>query len=376
MLFPKKYDVFISYAIEDKSAIAEKLAKGLRDKGIDAYYAGYELQVGDEIADQIYSGLEKSRYGIVILSPDYIRKWPEVERSQFLQRERRENDSLIFPVWHMITYEQVKSMYPELSDRYGLSTTQGVDNITENIYAAILKRKKKRMMKWLRLFSIIAVFFFLLGVTLNTWYRRHSFATALPSNKVVEFNVLKRMSDFQKQTDNELHKELAQENSQRVYPDILTETYERFAKVNAHFRNSFSFWNGYDTYDSREKILAAGIQVNDGPYDYFHIASPAIWQLTDVFETGHDPSVNCSFILQNQAQVGYHIDTIFFSGSRAHARVTYSNYMRTVRCKYNYNSLRENFRKQEVKMTGFKPTEEYVFQVNRTKSDWTLIDVK
>ncbi len=94
----KTYDVFISYAIEDKSAVASSIARGLKKRGLKVYYAGDELGLGDSVSETIYTGLEESEYCIIILSRHYIRNWPAIERNHILRREKKEGRTLIFPI--------------------------------------------------------------------------------------------------------------------------------------------------------------------------------------------------------------------------------------------------------------------------------------
>src|SRR6201999_2601553 len=115
MIWPKKYDVFISYAIEDKESVAETIASDLENFGLRVYYVGRELQVGDEISEVISIGLKSSSYFVMVLSPFYKRKWTIVEGYRFIQKEKDENKKLIFPVWHNINLEEAQSQYPELA---------------------------------------------------------------------------------------------------------------------------------------------------------------------------------------------------------------------------------------------------------------------
>lgn len=75
-----KYDVFISHASEDKEEVAQPLAEQLKQVGLEVWLDEFELKLGDSIRRKIENGLAESRFGIVILSPDYFRKeWPQKE---------------------------------------------------------------------------------------------------------------------------------------------------------------------------------------------------------------------------------------------------------------------------------------------------------
>src|SRR5690348_16534827 len=65
---PKKWDVFISHASEDKQEIAAPLAAKLTQRGIAVWYDDFSLKIGDSLRASIDNGLINSRYGVVILS--------------------------------------------------------------------------------------------------------------------------------------------------------------------------------------------------------------------------------------------------------------------------------------------------------------------
>ena len=67
------YDVFISHASEDKEEVVRPLANALRKAGLKVWYDEFELHIGDSLRRKIDQGLEKIRFGIVVISPDCIR---------------------------------------------------------------------------------------------------------------------------------------------------------------------------------------------------------------------------------------------------------------------------------------------------------------
>ncbi len=73
-------DVFISYAGEDRAAVAEPLARALRDENYAVWFDQWELKLGDPLSDRISEGLSQSRFGVVIVSPAFAAKqWPRDE---------------------------------------------------------------------------------------------------------------------------------------------------------------------------------------------------------------------------------------------------------------------------------------------------------
>ena len=74
--------------------------------------------------EKIDKGLSKSRYGIVVLSPEYIREdkyWTKAELNGLFQKETI-NGKTILPIWHNLTKQQVTEYSPLIADRKALTT--------------------------------------------------------------------------------------------------------------------------------------------------------------------------------------------------------------------------------------------------------------
>ena len=110
----KKWDVFISHASEDKDDITEKIVKLLVYFGIKVWYDKNILSVGDSLSKSIDIGLSDSRYGIIILSKNFIKKgWTDYEFRSLLNREIGKK-KVILPIWHKITKETIEKYSPFL----------------------------------------------------------------------------------------------------------------------------------------------------------------------------------------------------------------------------------------------------------------------
>jgi hypothetical protein len=157
----KKYDVFISYAIEDKHTIAAPIASGLKNSGLSVYFVGEELEPGSSVSNTIFDGLEQSSFCVPILSSYYIRQWPAIERRHILRREKKAGKPLVFPVWHHIEQEDVSRLFPELADHYAPTINMGIDAIVSHLQAAITKRKRQDALRYWRNAVLMAGTFFL-----------------------------------------------------------------------------------------------------------------------------------------------------------------------------------------------------------------------
>jgi hypothetical protein len=128
----KEYDFFISHASEDKDEIVRDLAEALRASGFEVWYDEFELKIGDSLRKTIDNGLIKSRFGIVIISPSFIKKnWTEYELNGMVAKEMN-GHKVILPIWHKITKDEVLRFSPALADKMALNTAiHTIDEIVQ-----------------------------------------------------------------------------------------------------------------------------------------------------------------------------------------------------------------------------------------------------
>lgn len=119
----EEYDVFISHASEDKAEFADILCKELESSSVKVWYDALSIGWGDGLRAKIDDGLKKSKFGIVVLSKDYIRKgWTQYELDGLFQIEMT-NGKTILPIWHNITKDEVQAFSPTLAGRKALNTS-------------------------------------------------------------------------------------------------------------------------------------------------------------------------------------------------------------------------------------------------------------
>ena len=97
------------------------------------------MEAGDSLSDTISVGVKKSRYGIVVLSPNFLKKeWPNRELKALLQRDSRDF-KVIVPIWLDIDHEGVKKHYPLLADEYAIEAANGMTNAVRKLTRIIRK---------------------------------------------------------------------------------------------------------------------------------------------------------------------------------------------------------------------------------------------
>jgi hypothetical protein len=130
----RQYDVFISHASEDNDDVVRPLAISLQSKGLKIWYDEFELKIGDSLRRKIDKGLSNSRFGIVVLSKNFIRKgWTNYELDGIITKSVS-GEQVVLPIWHNITKQEVIDYSLSLADKVVRNTaTYTIDEIAEVI---------------------------------------------------------------------------------------------------------------------------------------------------------------------------------------------------------------------------------------------------
>lgn len=119
-----EYDVFISHAFEDKESFADEFVQELRNLGIRVWYDTDQMRWGDSMRAKIDEGLTKSKFGIAILSPNYIKEgkyWTKAEFNGLFQLESV-NGKTLLPIWHNLTKKEVMDFSPLVANKKAMTT--------------------------------------------------------------------------------------------------------------------------------------------------------------------------------------------------------------------------------------------------------------
>jgi hypothetical protein len=119
----KDYDVFISHASEDKDEVVRPLVIALQAEGLSVWYDEFEMKIGDSLRRKIDKGLANSRFGIVVLSKDFIKKgWTNYELDGIITKVVS-GEQIMLPIWHNITKKEVIDFSPSLADKLARNTS-------------------------------------------------------------------------------------------------------------------------------------------------------------------------------------------------------------------------------------------------------------
>lgn len=143
----EKWDLFISYASEDRDDVAEPLAALLSACGLKVWYDQRELKLGDSLRRKIDEGLSRCRHGVVILSPSFFGKhYANRELAGLAQREV-DGSNVILPIWYNVTDKEVRGYSAPLADRIAARWEEGpfavVSRILEVARPELVEEAKK-----------------------------------------------------------------------------------------------------------------------------------------------------------------------------------------------------------------------------------------
>ncbi len=120
---PDLRDVFLCHAWDDRKDAAKELHDLLESKGVSVWFSEKDVLLGSSLLREIDKGLAKSRVGIVLVTPLFLKRIKgegiaDKELSALLARD------LLVPIVHNTTFEDLREESPLLGSRSGLSTIE------------------------------------------------------------------------------------------------------------------------------------------------------------------------------------------------------------------------------------------------------------
>jgi RNA-directed DNA polymerase len=140
-----KRDVFISHASEDKDGFVRPLTELLIKKGLSVWYDEYDISIGDSILEQINYGLRVSRFGVVVLSPNFFaarKTWTNRELDGLTAAEDVDKQKRILPIWPNISKAQLVAKRATLAGlAAGVTANESLEQIADKIVRKVNKAK-------------------------------------------------------------------------------------------------------------------------------------------------------------------------------------------------------------------------------------------
>lgn len=109
---------------EDKEGFVDEFVNSLRELGLQVWYDTSEIKWGDSMRKRIDDGLKKSRFGVAVLSPNYIAEgkyWTKAELDGLFQLESIGGKTLL-PIWHNLNKADVMAFSPIIASKLAMTT--------------------------------------------------------------------------------------------------------------------------------------------------------------------------------------------------------------------------------------------------------------
>lgn len=139
------YDIFLSFATEDKEKVALPLKAELDKLGIKVWFCETEPEnlAVNGLRKEIDSAIYNSKYAVVVLSADYMRKaWTNREFDGITSMEMAKKQ-IPLCIWHKVTHSDVLKYSPPLANKLAYDTSKyTVQQIAEAFSNIIADAKK------------------------------------------------------------------------------------------------------------------------------------------------------------------------------------------------------------------------------------------
>lgn len=120
---PDIRDVFLCHAWDDRKESALELYNLLESNGVNVWFSEEDIPLGTSFLREIDKGLAKSKIGIVLVTPNFLKR---VQNEGVAEKELSAllaTDQLV-PIVHNTTYDELRDVSPLLGSRNGLDTQE------------------------------------------------------------------------------------------------------------------------------------------------------------------------------------------------------------------------------------------------------------
>ena len=123
---PDRRDVFLCHAWDDRETAAQEMHDLMVESGASVWFSEKDVALGQPLMREIDKGLTKSRLGIVLVTPAFLRGLEkgggiaDKELSALLHSDR------LIPVAHGVTFEEIREVSYLLASRSGLTINEAL----------------------------------------------------------------------------------------------------------------------------------------------------------------------------------------------------------------------------------------------------------
>lgn len=139
---PDIRDIFLCHAWDDRKESALELYNLLELNGVNVWFSEKDIPLGSSFLREIDKGLAKSKIGIVLVTPNFLKR---VQNEGVAEKELSAllaTDQLV-PIVHNTTYDELRDVSPLLGSRNGLDTQEDtMENIAKKLAELITVYEK------------------------------------------------------------------------------------------------------------------------------------------------------------------------------------------------------------------------------------------
>lgn len=370
------YDAFISHAIEDKGSIANSLVAELQKRGIKVWYSGKDLKPGESIAAVIHKAIRDSRFGVVILSPQFVSKdWTVKELNILLSMETMSR-KIVIPILFNITPQEVSTLDPMLADRYAIKADKGIDFIANELTGIIRRKRKKRIFGRLALITIstIALFFGLRPFVNFSEIQSPQTAQKINEQTITPGDVKKaidhRIKILNDEIKDQLQSSLVTPGGATAAEEQITSIWLEFSNLKTHFRNEYEFRNGYSFVKARKNVetVLHSDPAKFSPGNRYEMElSPNIMLMDN--RKSQMGLVKYSYLAPSAIRFKTAAPQLQPDGSMS-VDINYENNIRYIEVSLTFVIQPKEIKRHLMKIWGFLPSERFVFKQDR--GGWIL----
>jgi len=130
---PDIRDIFLCHAWDDRKESALELYNLLELNDVNVWFSEKDIPLGTSFLREIDKGLAKSKIGIVLVTPNFLKR---VQSEGVAEKELSAllaTDQLV-PIVHNTTYDELRDVSPLLGSRNGLDTQEDtMENIAKKL---------------------------------------------------------------------------------------------------------------------------------------------------------------------------------------------------------------------------------------------------
>jgi hypothetical protein len=342
------------------------------------WYSGKELKAGDRLSPTIEDGLRKSRFGIVIFSPNYVgSNWTLREFYSLLSREEG-GTRVILPVLHNITPEELAQKDLVMAEMFSISSSKGIDVVTDQLAQRIQTLRDQDLKKVRRPFLsvrylLVLVLLLLAGLLLYTNLPLND--SEAPAGDVIELAIRARVNEVSYKAEN-----VTRENSgsREVTLEAVSQQYVTFSKVKSYYRNEYHLASR-TALVSHKKNVEAALRIDldtINPLNRYTLPSSLIF----CNESTSNKENTFEYFFANPQPVTYTTGELLKTGDHSYTLdVSYQNNIRLVQVRMTFpppsGKTKSDFRKKyEVTFYALLPEEKIAFDQRNGKWEYTLLE--